>query len=142
MKTNGDIILIEDDADDREILIEAFDQVMTENNYDNRLVVIEDSSVVINYLKSTKTVPFLLLSDINMPKLDGFALRDQISKDPDLSVRCSPYLFLTTSDTSDYITKAHERSIHGYFAKPVTFSGYKKLIADILSYWKLNMIPQ
>jgi len=138
MKTNGDIILIEDDADDREILIEAFDQVMTENNYDNRLVVIEDSSVVINYLKSTNTEPFLLLSDINMPKVDGFTLRDLISRDPELSERCSPYLFLTTSDTSDYISKAYQRSIHGYFAKPVTFSGYKKLIADILSYWKLN----
>lgn len=141
MKTNGDIILIEDDADDREILIEAFDQVMTENNYDNRLVVIEDSSVVINYLKSTKTEPFLLLSDINMPKIDGFTLRDLISGDPDLSVRCAPYLFLTTSDTADYISRASQRSIQGYFAKPVTFSGYKKLIADILSYWKLNKTP-
>ncbi|MFD2603058.1 response regulator [Flavobacterium suzhouense] len=141
MKTNGDIILIEDDADDREILIEAFDQVMTENNYDNRLVVIEDSSVVINYLKSTGTEPFLLLSDINMPKVDGFTLRDLITKDPELSERCSPYLFLTTSDTSDYISKAYQRSVQGYFAKPVTFSGYKKLIADILSYWKLNKTP-
>ena len=142
MKTNGDIILIEDDAEDREILIEAFDQVMTENNYDNRLIVIEDSSVVINYLKSTKTEPFLLLSDINMPKIDGFTLRDQISRDPELNERCAPYLFLTTSDTVDYITRAYQRSIQGYFAKPVTFSGYKKLIADILSYWKLNKTPQ
>jgi len=138
MKTNGDIILIEDDAEDREILIEAFDQVMTENNYDNRLIVIEDSSVVINYLKSTKTEPFLLLSDINMPKIDGFTLRDLINKDPELREKCSRYLFLTTSDTVDYISKASQRSIQGYFSKPVTFSGYKKLIADILSYWKLN----
>ncbi|MNK01423.1 Response regulator rcp1 [compost metagenome] len=142
MKTDGDIILIEDDADDREILIEAFDQVMTENNYENRLVVIEDSSVVINYLKSTKAAPFLMLSDINMPKLDGFTLKDLISKDPDLRTRCVPYLFLTTSGTEDYIEKAYQRSAHGYFAKPVTFSGYKKLIADILSYWKLNKTPQ
>ncbi|MDV6168789.1 response regulator [Flavobacterium sp. DG1-102-2] len=140
MKTNGDIILIEDDADDREILIEAFDQVMTENNYDNRLVVIEDSSVVINYLKSTKTEPFLLLSDINMPKIDGFTLKDQISNDPELSILSAPYLFLTTSDTVDYITRAYQASVQGYFAKPVTFSGYKKLISDILSYWKLNRI--
>jgi CheY-like chemotaxis protein len=140
MKINGDIILIEDDADDREILIEVFDQVITENNYDNRLVVIEDSSVVINYLKSTNTRPFLLLSDINMPKLDGFALRDQISRDPELNGRCAPYLFLTTTNSSDYISRAHEGFIQGYFAKPLTFSGYKKLIADILSYWKLNLL--
>lgn len=140
MKINGDIILIEDDADDREILIEAFDQVMTENNYDNRLVVIEDSSVVINYLKSTKTEPFILLSDINMPKVDGFTLRDQISCDPELNDRCTPYLFLTTINSSDYISKAYQRPIQGYFAKPLTFLGYKKLIADILSYWKLNLL--
>lgn len=141
MDTNGDIILIEDDADDREILIEAFDHVLTENNYDNRLVVIEDSAVVINYLRTTRTRPFLMLSDINMPKIDGFSLRSRIMADPVLNARCIPYLFLTTSDNADYIDQAYKMSVQGYFCKPVTFSGYKTLIAEILSYWKQSHRP-
>jgi len=142
MKKNGDIIVIEDDIDDREILIEAFEQVMAENNYSNKLVVLEDSAIVIDYLKETASDPFLLMSDINMPKLDGFTLRDRIYNDPQLKDRCVPYIFLTTSgDNEKYIQKAYQMSIQGFFAKPVSFIGYKQLITEILAYWKMCKTP-
>ena len=142
MKKNGDIIVIEDDADDREILVEAFEQVMAENKYNNRLVMLEDSATVISYLKETASDPFLLMSDINMPKVDGFTLRDRIYNDPELKNRCIPYIFLTTSGNNEqYIQKAYQMSVQGYFSKPVTFNGYKQLITEILAYWKMSKTP-
>jgi len=142
MKRNGDIIIIEDDADDREILAEVFEQVLTENNYSNRLVMLEDSATVIDYLKETGTEPFLLLSDINMPKVDGFALRNRIYNDPELKDRCIPYIFLTTSGGNEnYIQQAFQLSVQGYFCKPVRFEDYKKLITEIVLYWKLSKTP-
>ena len=142
MKKNGDIIIVEDDADDREILQEAFEQVMAENKYNNKLVMLEDSSTVIDYLKSNGTDPFLMMSDINMPKVDGFTLRDRIFSDPDLKERCIPYIFLTTSGTNEqYIKQAYQMSVQGFFAKPIHFNDYKILIAEILGYWKLSKTP-
>jgi len=142
MKNNGDIIVIEDDADDREILVEAFEQVLAENRYSNRIVVFEDSATVMDYLKTNGTDPFLLISDINMPKIDGFTLRSRIFNDPDLKDRCIPYLFLTTSgNNEEYIRKAYQMSVQGYFSKPVHFKDYKKLISEILAYWKLSRTP-
>jgi len=142
MKKNGDIIIIEDDADDREILAEVFEQVLHENNYSNRLVMLEDSAKVIDYLKETGTEPFIMLSDINMPKVDGFTLRGRIFNDPELKDRCIPYIFLTTSGTNqDYIQQAYQMSVQGYFCKPVRFEDYKKLISEIISYWKSSKAP-
>lgn len=142
MKRNGDIIIIEDDADDREILAEVFGQVLAENKYSNRLVILEDSATVIDYLKESGTEPFLLLSDINMPKVDGFTLRNRIFNDPILKDRCVPYIFLTTSGSNrDYIQQAYTMSVQGYFCKPVKFEDYKNLISEIMSYWKISKTP-
>jgi CheY-like chemotaxis protein len=142
MKRNGDIIIIEDDADDREILTEAFEQVLAENNYSNRIVMLEDSATVIDYLKETGTEPFLMMSDINMPKVDGFTLRNRIFSDPDLKDRCIPYIFLTTSGSNEnYIQQAYQLSVQGFFSKPVKFEDYKTLIAGIINYWKVSKTP-
>jgi CheY-like chemotaxis protein len=142
MKRNGDIIIIEDDADDREILTEAFEQVLAENNYSNRIVMLEDSATVIDYLKESGTEPFLMMSDINMPKVDGFTLRNRIFSDPDLKDRCIPYIFLTTSGSNEnYIQQAYQLSVQGYFSKPVKFEDYKTLIAGIINYWKVSKTP-
>ncbi len=142
MKINGDIIVIEDDADDREILAEAFEQVIAENKYTNRVVMLDDSEKVIDYLKETGTEPFIMMSDINMPKVDGFTLRNRIIDDPYLKDRCVPYIFLTTSgNNKTYIQQAYQTSAQGYFCKPVKFEDYKILISEILSYWKLSKTP-
>jgi CheY-like chemotaxis protein len=142
MNLNGDILLVEDDIDDQEIMQEIFDEVFAENNYKNKLVILPDSSKVADYLRGLTEKPFMLISDINMPKLDGFALREQIFDDPNLSRMCIPYIFLTTSgDNENYIEKAYSMSIQGYFAKPGTFADYKMLAKQIVSYWKTSKTP-
>jgi CheY-like chemotaxis protein len=56
-----------------------------------------DAEKALAFLKSTTEVPFLILSDINMPKLDGFALRQKIHVDAQLQLKCIPYLFFSTA---------------------------------------------
>jgi len=141
MNLNGDIIIIEDDLEDREILTELVEEVIKKNNYDNKIVLISDSTTVIPYLRSAKDSPFLIISDINMPKLDGFKLRQQIFADQDLNEKCIPYVFLTTSgDNIDFMKKAYGLSIQGYFTKPTDFTEYQSLISDIVRYWKVAKI--
>jgi CheY-like chemotaxis protein len=142
MNKNGDIIVIEDDADEREFLEQAFNYVIKENNYSNRLVIIADSSTVVDYIRNCEENPFLVLSDINMPKLDGFELRSRIFEDPELKERCIPYIFITTAgDNEEYIREAYQLSVQGYFSKPRKFPEYKVLANDILKYWKSAKTP-
>lgn len=142
MNKNGDIIIIEDDADDRELLTHAFEFVLKENNYPNKLVLIEDSSQAFSRIKNSGSCPFMVISDINMPRIDGFELRSLIAEDQELKERCIPYIFLTTAgENEEYIKKAYSMCAHGYFNKPDRYPEYKNLIADILKYWKTAKVP-
>jgi CheY-like chemotaxis protein len=142
MNIDGAIIVIEDDKDDQDILAELFAEICTEKGYINKLIILEDSSKVFNYLKDNKVEPFIILSDINMPKLDGFALRNLIFNDPELSRICIPYIFLTTSgDNVRFIEKAYAMSVQGYFQKPTSYSDFKVLLSRLISYWKLSKTP-
>jgi len=141
MNLNGDIIVIEDDYDDREFLNEIIVEVLAQNGYNNKIVMIDDSSKVLNYLRAAKESPFLIISDINMPGMDGFKLRQQIFEDQDLNDKCIPYIFLTTSgDNVDLMKKAYGLSIQGYFTKPNDYAEYKLLMSDIIRYWKVAKI--
>src|SRR4051812_15577921 len=91
-KKSGPIIVIEDDPDDQELLSEAF----MELNYDYEVIFFFDGNEALDYIMKTDVKPFLILSDINMPKINGFELRQKIHTNTELSIRCIPYLFFTS----------------------------------------------
>ena len=64
---NGPIIIIEDDADDQDLLTEIFETL----NYQNKVLFFSDGQEALNYIIDCKEPPFLTLSDINLPKLNG-----------------------------------------------------------------------
>jgi DNA-binding NtrC family response regulator len=70
----------------------------------------------------------LLLSDINMPVMDGFTLLKKLKENyPQLDVcMCSAY------DTEEYINKAKELGACGYIEKPLDFKILKKIIYEQL----------
>jgi len=141
MNLNGDIIIIEDDYDDREFLVEIIEEVLKNNGYKNKIVTIADSGRVIDFLKEAAESPFLIISDINMPGMDGFQLRQHIFEDQDLNDKCIPYIFLTTSgDNVELMKKAYGLSIQGYFTKPNDYAEYQVLMSDIIRYWKVAKI--
>lgn len=89
LNKNGPVIIIEDDADDQFFLTEIFQKL----NYRNKVLFFFDGQEALDYINATDEPPFLILSDINMPKLDGFALREKLKTDSKLSNKCIPYLF-------------------------------------------------
>jgi len=74
MNKNGPIVVIEDDHDDQYLLELVFKKL----GYINKVLYFFNGQEALDYLENTNSIPFLILSDINMPKLDGFALRDKI----------------------------------------------------------------
>ncbi|CAA9194443.1 hypothetical protein FLA105534_00145 [Flavobacterium bizetiae] len=137
MKIKGEIIVIEDDQDDRDFLMDIFESL----NYPNKIVFFEDPTKVLDYLSDEKVKPFIIISDINMPKLSGFELRNMVLKDKIISEKCLPYIFLSTSQDPENIKQAYGLSVQGYFKKQEIFSEYKEMINKIIQYWQVSLTP-
>ena len=132
MNKSGPIIIIEDDVDDQDILTEIFKEL----NYSNKLIFFGDSLRALQYLTDTDIEPFLVLSDINMPKLSGMELRDKIHNNEDLRLKSIPYLFFSTSAEQRHVIDAYSRSIQGFFVKPTSYEKIKKTMVKIVEYWQ------
>ena len=132
MNKRGPIIIIEDDTDDQDILADIFKEL----NYDNKLIFFGDSLQALQYLIDTDIEPFLVLSDINMPKLNGMELREKVHNNEDLRLKSIPYLFFSTSAEQKHVIDAYSRSIQGFFVKPNNYDKLKKVIVKIVEYWQ------
>ena len=118
--------------DDQEILSEIFQEL----NYDHKLIFFGDSVQALDYLTNTDNEPFVVLSDINMPKLNGMELREKVHNNEDLRLKSIPYLFFSTSAEQKHVIDAYSRSIQGFFVKPNNYDKLKKVIIKIVEYWQ------
>ena len=132
MNKTGPIIIIEDDLDDQDILTD----VLKELNYKNEVIFFGDSVKALEYLTHTDIEPFLVLSDINMPKLNGIELREKVHNNEDLRLKSIPYLFFSTSAEQRHVIDAYSRSIQGFFIKPTSYEKLKNTMRKIVEYWQ------
>jgi CheY-like chemotaxis protein len=137
MNKSGPIIIIEDDMDDQEILKEVYENL----KYPNELFFFPDGQAALDFLNKSDVIPFLILSDINLPKLDGFALRNKIKMDAQLQIRCIPYIFFSTALNQKAVVDAYSMSVQGFFLKPNKVSEMEKTISAIMEYWRLCSAP-
>ena len=137
MNTNGPVIIIEDDSDDQDFLKEIFRSL----NYSNEIIFFSDGNKAIDFLNRTDIIPFLILSDINMPKLDGFALRDKIRTDAKLHIKCIPYLFFSTASSQKAVVDAYSMSVQGFFLKENSLAELEETVRVIMEYWKKCVAP-
>lgn len=137
MNKNGPVIIIEDDEDDQEILQEVFKKL----NYPNELIFFFDGQEALIYLNKPTTLPFIILSDINMPKLNGFELRTKLKTDAELAIKCIPYLFFSTALNQKAVIDAYSMSVQGFFVKQSSMAELEKTISVIMEYWKRCAAP-
>src|SRR5215218_23097 len=137
MNNNGPVIIIEDDADDQDVLQEVFKKL----NYPNEILFFADGQEALDFLNTTDRTPFLILSDINLPKLDGFALRNKIKMDAKLQLKCIPYLFFSTASNQKAVVDAYSLSVQGFFIKQNSMAELEKTISVIMEYWQRCIAP-
>jgi CheY-like chemotaxis protein len=137
MNKGGPIIIIEDDIDDRDILSDVFKDIECKNE----IIFFPDGEKALEYLTSTKVEPFIIFSDINMPRLGGMELREKIHENEDLRLKSIPYLFFSTSAEQKHVVDAYSKSIQGFFVKPSNYNDIKEVIKTILRYWETCISP-
>jgi CheY-like chemotaxis protein len=137
MNKNGPIIVIEDNASDQLLFTLAFEEL----NYKNELLFFNDGEEALVYLTSETSEPFIVFSDINMPKLNGIELRKQINENENIRIKTIPYLFFSTSAQQEALVEAYSKSIQGFFLKQSSIEDLKKIIRVIVEYWSICESP-
>lgn len=131
------ILLAEDDPDDRYLISEALD----ESQLEIRLFIVEDGEELLDYLNHRGKFenrgewpnPNLILLDLNMPRLDGREALKEIKTSPEL--RRIPVVVLTTSRAEEDVLRTYDIGISGYIPKPVNFTGLLDVMKAIGMYW-------
>lgn len=137
MHKNGPIVIIEDDADDQEIMNEIFRDLQVPN-----LVRFFNSCVhALDYLLTAIEKPFLIISDINLPAMTGLDLCREIKNNELLRTKSIPFVFLTTTNDQMVISDAYRMHVQGFFVKPGSIDELKGMIKMIIDYWSICRHP-
>ena len=131
------ILVADDDADDRLLIKDAFD----ENGVPNPLAFVNDGEELMDYLhrrgayEDLKDTPFpgLILLDLNMPKKDGRTALEEIKADATL--QRLPVVILTTSKADEDIVRTYGLGVSSFITKPVTFDGLCDVAKTLSHYW-------
>lgn len=131
------ILMADDDPDDRQMTMEAFE----ESRLANDLRFVEDGAQLMDYLfrrnqfadpaKSPR--PGLILLDLNMPKKDGREALREIKADPRL--RNIRVVVMTTSKAEEDIVRTYDLGAESYVTKPVTFTSLVEVVRTLGKYW-------
>ena len=115
--------------------------VFSELSFPNPVRFFTDGKKALDYLLQDDIFPFLIISDINMPKLDGFELKGMVHTNTALSQKCIPYLFFTTSANQQAVFDAYKMSVQGFFLKPTSYPELVNTVRVIIEYWQQCYSP-
>lgn len=137
MAKKGPIVLVEDDVEDQLLVREALESFG--NTHELRLF--GNGEELLEYLMHTVEKPFLIICDINMPRMDGLTLRATINSIDFLRKKSIPFIFFSTTASLDSIEKAYELTVQGFFVKPSSFQDLTQTLSLIVSYWNMCKHP-
>ncbi|HEY1189975.1 MAG TPA: response regulator [Gemmata sp.] len=131
------ILVADDDADDRQLTREAFE----ENHLANDLRFVEDGEELLDYLhqrgkygaEGAAPTPGLILLDLNMPRKDGREALQEIKAHPQL--RTIRVVVMTTSKAEEDVLRSYDLSAASYITKPVTFERLVDVVRTLGKYW-------
>ena len=136
-KLTGKIVLIDDHAFEKEFLVMALEEL----NIKAELEFFSTPEKALEYLRTTKDTIFLIISDMNMPKMDGLDFKKIIDKEPELRSKSVQFIFSSSGATKRQLEQAYEYRLQGYFLKPQEVKDMAKQLELIINYWIVSVRP-
>ena len=118
-----DVLIVDDSAAIRKILQRVLRQAEVPLG---QVYEAGDGSEALEVLKAQTTVG-LVLSDINMPKMDGLEFLSKVRAEP--AWQNLPIVMVSTEGTQAKVLEAVERGASGYVRKPFTAEQIKEKLA-------------
>ena len=128
------ILLVEDDDVDVMALKRAFETLRIANP-------IEVASDGVEAWEKIQTIrrPFLVITDINMPRMNGLELLKKIRESEEF--HRSIVFVLTTSNADEDKVDAYNLNVTGYILKSEMKSSFTQAIELVENYWKVVELP-
>lgn len=135
------ILLVDDNPDDAFLTQEAFEILEEPPAFTVCQDGLQALELLRHQLEAQEPLPDLMLVDLNMPRMDGFGLLEQIKLDPVL--RLIPVLILSTSDAREDVVRSYENYANSYICKPRSFGEYAEVVEAVRSFWlKTACLPR
>jgi CheY-like chemotaxis protein len=109
------IVLVDDDADDQEI----FKSACAEVDDLLRVVGFENGELALERIPELSTIPNMIFLDLNMPRLNGLEVLEQLKQNKDL--KDIPVVIYTTSFDSKVKEKCDHLGVVDVIEKPNCF---------------------
>ena len=130
-----DILIVEDDPGDTLLALE----VLSELELDACSLVLNSAEEAMEFLRAQGRhsnrgpgLPHVILVDLKMPGMDGFALLEEIKGDAQL--RSIPVMVLSSSDERVDVERARALGAAGYLVKGVDFASYRAALHSLAGY--------
>lgn len=119
-------LLIEDDDVDAEAVVRGFRSCGVGAD----IVRVTDGVEALAVLRRGLPQPFVILLDLNTPRMNGFEFLDELRRDP--ALRDAEVFVLTTSGAAHDRTAARERNVAGYFVKSEAGRDFRDLVSRLV----------
>ncbi|MBF0588088.1 MAG: response regulator [Magnetococcales bacterium] len=137
------ILLVEDNPDDVELTLLAFQKHHLANSID----VVRDGAEALSYLygekggsvRSKENMPALILLDLKLPRVSGLDVLKRLRAES--CTRRIPVVILTTSDDGSDLRSGYDLGVNSYIRKPVDFDQFIDVVKNLGLYWLMMNTP-
>lgn len=137
-KVKGKIILVDDQVYEKALLIEA----LYEKNWDIDVDFFNNPKEALDHLKENADEIFLIISDMNMPDMNGMDFKKTIDRDGFLRQKSIPFIFASNDPDREKMIEAYQYRVQGYFRKPDTTEEQAEMLEKIIQYWISCVHPE
>ncbi len=130
----AEILLVEDSDDDVELTRLGFKRA----RFAVKLHHVSNGEECMSFLRKQGRyagvpTPDLVLLDLNMPRMDGNEVMEEVSRDH--ALKHLPIVVLTSSKAEEDILRSYKLRCSSYLVKPINFEGFATMIQSLSDYW-------
>lgn len=147
------ILLVEDNPDDRELMRLAFSQGTIPHN----LIIFSNGLEALNYLlgqgsidevspasppteRNLTSMPALIILDLNLPQINGIEVLRRIRSYP--QTKLIPVVIISSSNEPQDLIDSYINGCNSYIQKPIHFTQLQNFVREISTYWlTVNQLP-
>ena len=140
MANTVEILLVEDNPNDVELAVHAFQKHKLANNIE----IARDGQEALDYLfggngRTPGVRPRMMLLDLKLPKVDGLQVLREVRATE--SLKHLPIVILTSSREERDIVESYDLGVNSYIVKPVDFDKFVETVQTLGLYWLLINEP-
>lgn len=137
---NKIILLVEDNPDDVDLTLRAFNK----NKLANRIEIARDGVEALEYLfpadGGPRELPQVVLLDLKLPRIGGIEVLKRLRADE--RTMLLPVVILTSSNEERDLVESYRFGANSFVRKPVDFDKFSQAVGQLGLYWLLlNLVP-